>query len=83
MAEWGDWVAECQAYAEAALVNVDSGLATILGKYSTGVAGIGEVDRAKKKFEEVDADDGQAKTAAAREVIDLTNAVSKEFLESI
>ena len=47
----------------------DTGLAAILGKYSAGVEGIGEVDQAKKDFDEVNDANVLAKTAAAREVI--------------
>ena len=62
-------MAECRAYANAAVTCADTGLAAILGKYSAGVEGIGEVDQAKKDFDKVNDANVLAKTAAAREVI--------------
>ena len=43
-AEFGDWVAECRAYAAALESRVSSGLADVMGKYSLGVSGIVKVE---------------------------------------
>ena len=71
-AEYGDWVSECRAYAQAMESRVSAGLADVIGKYSLGVTGIVKVEELKEQYDETQ--DEVEKRALARKMIKKAKA---------
>lgn len=79
-AEFGDWVAECQAYAQAINSRVSSGIATVLGKFSAGVTGIESVEQIKEEFDNVSEENELERKSVARRLIRAAKKVSMSLL---
>jgi len=63
--EFGDWVAECRAYADAVKAKVEVGLASVIGKYSAGVKSLEELEQMHVEFDRMDPADSVGRKVAA------------------